>query len=105
MDYEELGKRAFEAYCRSVGGSTHDGKPIPQWDGLTDAVRRGWGEAAKASCLAVLEDMVRQDCRISGTEDEYTHMFMGIYEDAIGDLEDAGVMRHIGNERYVFNKA
>lgn len=42
----ELGRIAFEAYSKSVGGKTYDNKPIPAWDDLTDQVRAGWTTAA-----------------------------------------------------------
>ncbi len=50
-----MGKIAFDAYTASVGGVTHDGKPIPGWLDLTDEVRAGWSAAA----IAVREDVLR----------------------------------------------
>jgi len=38
----EAGRLNFEAYTRTVGGKTHDNRPIPTWDALTPNVRKGW---------------------------------------------------------------
>jgi hypothetical protein len=43
-----IGKVAFEAYTAQAGGKTHDGKPIPAWEALTDSVRASWTAAARA---------------------------------------------------------
>jgi hypothetical protein len=45
----EYGKVAFDAYSDHADYKTHDGKPIPQWDDLTDAVREHWDAAALAA--------------------------------------------------------
>lgn len=45
---EQLGKLAFDAYCKQVGNITHDGQPIPVWRELGDTVRAGWIAAALA---------------------------------------------------------
>ena len=45
---KSFGKVAFEAYGRSVGGVTHDGRPIPAWQDLTPAIRQAWEDAAQA---------------------------------------------------------
>jgi hypothetical protein len=42
----DKGREAFGAYCFTVGGLTHDGKPIPEWEELTDKVRLAWVRAA-----------------------------------------------------------
>ena len=44
------GRIAFESYNHAVGGLTWDGKPIPGWDAVTEAVRDGWRLAAFAAC-------------------------------------------------------
>lgn len=46
-----VGKVAFEAYRERKMGSTYDGKPIPPWGEVGDAVRDAW-EAAAAAVLA-----------------------------------------------------
>lgn len=43
------GRIAFETYNHCVGGVTWDGKPIPGWDAVTEAVRDGWRMAAFAT--------------------------------------------------------
>lgn len=55
----ELGKVAFDAYSRTVGRVTYDGKQIPAWDGLTDIVRAGWAHAA-SEVVAAAEDQIRE---------------------------------------------
>lgn len=52
----DMAKVAFEAYCESVGGQTHDGKPIPAWEDLTHEVRSAWHAAAQAVALTLSED-------------------------------------------------
>lgn len=42
------GQLAFEAYNHAKGGVTYDGKPIPPWTDVGDAVRAGWEVAAGA---------------------------------------------------------
>lgn len=44
----EYGQVAFDAYRSHVSAVTHDGKPIPEWGVLTDAVRGAWEAAAWA---------------------------------------------------------
>lgn len=46
---EVLAALMFEAYRKSAAGVTYDGKPIPKWEDLTDAVRRHWTAAARAT--------------------------------------------------------
>lgn len=58
----ELGRAAFEAYRLYVGGSTFDGRPIPEWDALTAMVRHGWQEAAMA-VVAIAADALLEDER------------------------------------------
>ena len=41
-----LGQVAFEAYNKSKGGKTWDGKPIPPWTAVGDDVRVAWECAA-----------------------------------------------------------
>lgn len=44
------GQVAFDAYRSHVSATTYDGRPIPEWGDLTDAVRGAW----EASAWAVL---------------------------------------------------
>jgi hypothetical protein len=48
VDPSVLGQRAFEAYGRSTGGKTFDGRDIPKWDDLPSSIRRAWRAAACA---------------------------------------------------------
>jgi hypothetical protein len=50
-----LGSAAFDSYVESVGGWTHDDKPIPPWSDLTDRVRAGWIEAGKGAVRRALD--------------------------------------------------
>jgi len=43
---KSIGQDAFEAYKDSVSGVTYDARPIPDWENLSDSVRRGWDAAA-----------------------------------------------------------
>lgn len=43
-----LGQIAFEAYSKAMQGKTYDGKPIPHWSELSEAVRDGWRAAAQS---------------------------------------------------------
>ena len=45
---KSLGQLAWEAYAKSVGGLTFDGKPLPTWLELGDRQRLGWEAAAEA---------------------------------------------------------
>lgn len=46
------GERAFNAYRHIVGNLTHDGRPIPQWNDLTETIRNAWEAAATSSTKA-----------------------------------------------------
>ncbi|MFF7485651.1 hypothetical protein [Streptomyces luteogriseus] len=41
-----IGQRAYAAYAESTGGLTHDGKQMPPWEDLGDAVQTAWNAAA-----------------------------------------------------------
>jgi hypothetical protein len=43
------GHTAYAAYYATVGGKTHDGKPIPKWDALGDTIQAAWTMAALAA--------------------------------------------------------
>ena len=42
----DLGQIAYLAYSEAVGGTTHDGRPMPAWDDLGEKVQGGWIAAA-----------------------------------------------------------
>lgn len=43
----ELAKLGFEAYGKSTGGLTWDGKPIPPWENVGEKVQAAWKAATK----------------------------------------------------------
>lgn len=45
----DLGKLTYLAYSEAVGGTTHDGRPMPAWDDLGEKVQGGWIAAAAAA--------------------------------------------------------
>ncbi len=51
-DHETIGRAAFEAYSESTGGLTYDGKEIPSWEGLTEAIRLAWVAAGHAAVMS-----------------------------------------------------
>lgn len=64
-----LGRAAFEAYVKSVGGKTWDGNDIPGWDDpkMTDKVRDGW-IAAALQIVKIIEDQARENFLNQGLE-------------------------------------
>ena len=49
MDWNEaLAVRAYMAYGESTVGLNYQGKPMPQWVDLSDAIRSAWIAAAVA---------------------------------------------------------
>jgi hypothetical protein len=42
---------AYEGYAQATGGKTYDGRDMPDWWGLTDAIRSAWEAAAQAVLL------------------------------------------------------
>lgn len=53
MQKVSLGQLNFEAYTRSKGGKTYDGKQIPTWENLSLEVRRAWEAGAREVKQAV----------------------------------------------------
>jgi len=45
---QDLGQVAWEAYAKTVGGKTFDGKDLPKWHELGDRQKAGWHAAAQA---------------------------------------------------------
>lgn len=45
---------AYEEYGVEVGGTTWDGKPIPNWTHITARQRNGWRAAVRAPLTALL---------------------------------------------------
>jgi hypothetical protein len=55
---DALGQTAYAAYARSTGGKTYDGRDMPTWDSLTDAIREAWRSAASAAATTYATEMV-----------------------------------------------
>ena len=47
-EFDELGRVAWDAYARAVGGKTFDEKPLPTWEELGERQKEGWASAAQA---------------------------------------------------------
>lgn len=45
---------AYEEYGQAVGGTTWDGKPIPNWAQINARQRNGWRAAVRAPLTALL---------------------------------------------------
>jgi len=43
-----LGKCGYEAYAKSTGGKTFDGRDMPMWEQLPENIKRAWADASKA---------------------------------------------------------
>lgn len=43
----DVAKEAYDAYCAEVGGTTYDGKPLPQFHELGERQRKGWVACVK----------------------------------------------------------
>ena len=43
----QLGESAYAAYCKAVGGTTFDGKPLPTFQQLGERQQAGWAKAAE----------------------------------------------------------
>lgn len=50
---EELAIKAYDAYGTDAGWKTFDGRPMPKWYDLGDAVQAHWREAVYAACASV----------------------------------------------------
>lgn len=46
-----LAKSSYEAYGNNRDWKTHDGKPMPRWEDLSDVIRDAWRVAAE-SCIS-----------------------------------------------------
>lgn len=47
VDITEFAKGLFNAYGEHCGWKTFDGRDMPRWDGINDAVRGHWKAAAE----------------------------------------------------------
>ncbi len=44
----ERAKAGYEAYAKSTGGKTYDGKDMPKWDEVPQKIKDAWNAAATA---------------------------------------------------------
>ncbi|MFJ4687069.1 hypothetical protein [Streptomyces sp. NPDC088789] len=51
-DPAALGRAAYTAYAQAADGTTHDGRPLPAWEDLSDTTRAAWTAAARESVRA-----------------------------------------------------
>jgi hypothetical protein len=42
------GRTGYEAYAKSTGGKTYDGRDMPAWDALPPNIREAWCAAGDA---------------------------------------------------------
>jgi hypothetical protein len=52
---ERYGRLAFEAYGKSTGGRTYDGRPIPKWHELPENIREAWCAAGAVVASDVMQ--------------------------------------------------
>lgn len=55
----EAGRLAYNAYGQAVRFRNFQGDPMPDWGSLSDPIRNGWIQAAKAVVERVTRDMVK----------------------------------------------
>lgn len=85
MSAQTLGEVAFVAYSNELGGTTHDGRPIPDWADVGDRVRAGW----KASAVAALSAAVAGDGPMDGAWSRGTRDAVDAIERRLGLLVTA----------------
>lgn len=52
----DLGQLAYLAYSEAVGGTTHDGRPMPAWEDLGEKIQGGWIAAAASAADHAIGD-------------------------------------------------
>ena len=50
-----LAKSSYEAYGDNRNWKTHDDKPMPQWDELSETIREAWRVAAESCVLNMIK--------------------------------------------------
>lgn len=53
------GKLGYEAYAKSTGGKTFDGRDMPSWNELGPKIQGAWVAAGEAVAFATLNDKER----------------------------------------------
>ena len=69
----------YEAYGDHAAWKTFDGRAMPAWEGLTDAVRSHWAAAAKQATLILRKDLPldeREELKIAHAK-HYAEHFSG----------------------------
>lgn len=72
-----LGRCAYAAYGKAVGGRTHDGRPLPSWVDLGETIQSGWRAAAQAA-TDMFVDIVDRDT------DDYAYYPTDLADEALG---------------------
>jgi hypothetical protein len=49
MNNATMAQAAYQAYAHSTGGKTWDGRDMPKYDDLPDAIKTAWKAAADAA--------------------------------------------------------
>lgn len=64
----DLARAGYEAYAKSTGGKTYDGREMPKWDELPTRIQNAWKAAAKGivagfreQAVSVLNELVAAD--------------------------------------------
>lgn len=72
---KEPGQFNFDVYNASGKnpGKTHDGKPVPSWENLTDDVREKWREAEEASGRLALDNIPVNQATEAQIDEAITH--------------------------------
>ena len=55
VDWSAVARTAYEAYARSMGGKTYDGRDMPQWRELPQHIQVAWETAARHAVRAVVQ--------------------------------------------------
>jgi len=50
---DEMGRLAYNTYCESVGWTSFDGDPLPEYNALQLSIRTAWVAASRAVSTAV----------------------------------------------------
>lgn len=53
MPQKILSQKAYEAYGDAVGWVNYQGKPMPQWEGLTEIIQDAWGAAVSTVAVEI----------------------------------------------------
>ncbi len=54
---------AYEAYAKSTGGKTFDGREMPKWADLPERIQTAWCDATAAALLSGLAELLEEAAR------------------------------------------